>query len=215
MTFDETAKRIIRDLMRDFQLDVPSAAAIVGNFGHETGGFTKLQEIKPTVAGSRGGYGWAQWTGPRRRSYEAWCSKRMLDPSTYDANYSFCKYELDNDYAAAIKRVRAPGSLKDKVIAFEVAYEGAGVKSYDSRLKWAERAYKAFGALPLPPDVPAPIKPPAKPKSNAGPVGTVIVAGGTTGCSRAQAGPVHIVSRDRCCCRDRAGDRRRGAVAED
>jgi hypothetical protein len=33
---------------------------------------------------------------------------------------------------------------------------------------------------PPPPDVPAPIKPPAKPKSNAGPAGTVIVAGGTT-----------------------------------
>jgi lysozyme family protein len=34
---------------------------------------------------------------------------------------------------------------------------------------------------PPPPDVPAPIKPPAKPKSNAGPAGTVIVAGGAAG----------------------------------
>jgi hypothetical protein len=114
MTFEETAKRIIRDLMRDFGLDVPSACAIVGNFGHETGGFTKLQEIKPTVSGSRGGFGWAQWTGPRRRSYEAWCDKHTLDPTTYDANYGFAKYELQNDYAAAIKRVRLPGSLRTR-----------------------------------------------------------------------------------------------------
>jgi hypothetical protein len=180
MTFEETAKRIIRDLIRDFQLDVPSCAAIVGNFGHETGGFTKLQEIKPTVSGSRGGYGWAQWTGPRRRSYESWCDKHTLDPSTYDANYGFAKYELQNDYAAALKRVRAPGSLRDKVVAFEIAYEGAGVKSYDSRLRYAERALKAFGAVPAPPDIPKPVPVPVKPKSNAGPALGTVVAGGTT-----------------------------------
>jgi lysozyme family protein len=76
---------------------------------------------------------------------------------------------------------------------------------------------------PPPPDVPAPIKPPAKPKSKPRTRGLSgrchrcwrRRGGGLRSRSRAQAGPVHIVSRDRCCCRDRAGDRRRGAVAED
>lgn len=37
----------------------------------ERGGFTLLQEQKPTVAGSKGSFGWYQWTGPRRRAYFA------------------------------------------------------------------------------------------------------------------------------------------------
>jgi hypothetical protein len=87
------------------------------------------------------------------------------------------------------------------------------IASYARQFHGALIAASAPVKQPVP-DVPAPIKPPAKPKSNAGPVGTVIVAGGAAGAA-AHKQAVHIVNRDRCCCRDRAGDRRRGAVAED
>ena len=53
--FQQKAPAIMADLMRDFALDVTSAAAIAGNLGHESGGFRFLQEKKPLVPGSRGG----------------------------------------------------------------------------------------------------------------------------------------------------------------
>jgi len=67
--FMQKAPGIMRKLMRDFpKLQVDDAAATLGNLGHECAGFTKLQEIAPTMKGSRGGYDWPMWTGPRRRA---------------------------------------------------------------------------------------------------------------------------------------------------
>ena len=148
--FRNLAPRIMRDLMAEsrFGLSSDDAAAIVGNLAHETLGFTKMQEMAPTVKGSRGGYGWAQWTGPRRVAFEAWCDARGLEHDGYEANYSFLYRELATDHANAVAAVKAAGSLKDKVIAFEKVYEGAGVKSYSSRLKYAREAIAAFSAAP-------------------------------------------------------------------
>src|SRR5690606_11587737 len=81
-------------LLRDFPITPTDAAAIVGNAGHECGGFTTLQEINPTVKGSRGGYGIMQWTGPRRRAFEAYCARTGKDPSSDDANYAWLFLEL-------------------------------------------------------------------------------------------------------------------------
>ena len=58
-----------------------------------------LKECKntiPIVKGSKGGYGFAQWTGPRREMFEEWSKSNKLDPSSYDANYGFLKFELSN-----------------------------------------------------------------------------------------------------------------------
>ena len=74
--------------LRDFPI-TPRTAAILGNLGHESAGLTILQEIKPTVAGSKGGYGWAQWTGPRRRAYEAYCARIGKNPASDEANYAY------------------------------------------------------------------------------------------------------------------------------
>ncbi|MCG5029758.1 phage tail tip lysozyme, partial [[Ruminococcus] torques] len=71
--FRTLAPRIMRDLLAEarFGFSRDDVAAIVGNLAHETLGFTKMQEMAPTVRGSRGGYGWAQWTGQRRVAFEA------------------------------------------------------------------------------------------------------------------------------------------------
>lgn len=74
-TFRAKAPGIMAQLVRDFPITPEDAAAIVGNLGHESQGFTAMQEFKPVVAGSRGGWGWAQWTGPRRRAFEAYCAR--------------------------------------------------------------------------------------------------------------------------------------------
>src|SRR5690606_17673173 len=81
-TFRAKAPGIMAKLLRDFPIAPEDAAAILGNLGHESLGFTAMQEFRPVVAGSRGGWGWAQWTGPRRRAFEAYCARTGKDPAS-------------------------------------------------------------------------------------------------------------------------------------
>jgi hypothetical protein len=165
-------------LMRDFGfVYIDNAAAIVGNLGHESAGFTAMQEAKPTVPSSRGGYGWPMWTGPRRRGFEAYCKRAGRDPASDQANYGFLFSELKWPYRAALGKLQAAKGLANKVKAFELAYEQAGVKHYASRNQWASIALEAWHAvfenptlpgwaLPLgsgKPANPAPSVPPAQP----------------------------------------------------
>lgn len=153
--FDSKAPWIMALLMRDFPLALDDAAAILGNLGHESGGLAQLQELKPVVAGSRGGYGWPQWTGSRRRAYEAYCRRNGLDPASDKANYGYLFVELTGPEKKAIAAVTAARGLEAKVRAFELAFERAGVKHYASRNRWAARALKAWhaaGGAPVLPD---------------------------------------------------------------
>lgn len=171
--FRSKAPGIMFLLMRDFAWGLDDAAACLGNLGHESGGFSLLQEQKPTVAGSKGGYGWAQWTGPRRRTYEAYCARNKLDPASDKANYGFLFVELTGAYKATVNRVSQAKTLEAKVKTFELQYEGAGVKHYDSRNRWAAIALDAWHKAPehgapawaLPADVAEDL--PAKPAKDA------------------------------------------------
>lgn len=142
--FEQKAPGVMQMLMDDFDLSAESAAAILGNIGHECNGFETLQEIRPTVPGSRGGYGWCQWTGPRRLQFEAYCARNGLDPASDAANYKWLFVELTGAEKKAIPAVQAAQGLDAKVIAFERAFLRAGVKNYASREKWAETALAAF-----------------------------------------------------------------------
>lgn len=164
-TFRAKAPALMTRVIREFQFSVEDAAAIAGNGGHESLGFTKLQEMKPTVAGSKGGYGWFQWTGMgaggRRKAFEKFCAEMKLLPSSDAANIEFLVHELKTTERRAIDKTKAAKSLLDKVQAFEMAYERAGVKHYLSRNKWAEIAREAYikaqgqdpAVIPPPPDV--------------------------------------------------------------
>jgi hypothetical protein len=149
----------MRKLIEDFGFSVEDAAAIMGNAGHESGGLTQLQELAP-VAGA-GGWGWFQWTGPRRRAFDAYCNRNGLDPKSDKANYGFLFVELSGPESGAVAKTKAARTLEDKVKAFELSFERAGVKAYASRIEWAKRALDAWNAsgqgnVPAPPDVPAP-----------------------------------------------------------
>ena len=146
--FRSVAPAYMRRLLSDFpQLTGQDACAVFGNLGYESLGFTKLQEMKPTVAGSRGGYGWAQWTGPRRRAYEAYCARTGKDPASDEANYAYLFIELkgiEGTESGAVNKVAAAVGLEAKVVAFEKAFLRAGVKNYDKRLAWAKIAVDAL-----------------------------------------------------------------------
>lgn len=154
--FAKKAPWLMGKLLNDFPIDVEDAAAIAGNAGHESLGFTKLQEVKPTVKGSRGGWGWFQWTGPRRKQFEAYCARNGYDPASDEANYKWLFIELSTTEAKAIPAVKAAQGLDAKVKAFEKAFERAGVKHYPARLEWAELALKTCrqgSAAPVAPSV--------------------------------------------------------------
>lgn len=169
--FREKAPAIMRLLMQDFAFGVDDAAAVLGNLGHESGGFRFLQELKPLVPGSAGGYGWAQWTGPRRRAFEAYCTRNKLDPASDKANYGFLFVELTGSEQRAVAATKAATGLRNKVVAFEAAFERAGIKHYDSRMVWAQKALEAYRAAPVPkpqqPDAPT-VSPPSGAPSRKG-----------------------------------------------
>ncbi len=128
--------------MGDFGLSLIQAAGIVGNLGHESGGFKQMQEKGP-VSG-RGGFGWAQWTGPRRKAFEAWAAENKLDIKSDEANYGYLKKELQSSEKASIASVKKATTLEEAVKLFELKFERAGVKHYESRNKYAKTALDSY-----------------------------------------------------------------------
>lgn len=170
--FDPTACRLIRDvslgLGRDYKDPVwvgTFCVPMVGNLGHECGGFALMEEGKPTVKGSLGGISFAQWTGMnaakggRRALFMAHCRSKRLHPYSYDAAVSFIIHELTTNAAsvvnATVKAARvdpaanglpanSDGALLGRVIRFEKLYENAGVKRYPARYSYAIKAARAY-----------------------------------------------------------------------
>lgn len=168
--FYDKVPPFIERFQRDMKCGMLDACAVFGNAGHESLGFTTLQEIKPTVAGSRGGYGWMQWTGPRRKDFEAFCARHSFKPSDDEANYQFLLYELQStSESKAMKAMLDAKTLDEKVEAFEKAFLRSGAKNYPSRKRWAALALNAYEdylqhqadkpvTLPVPPTAPASTK---------------------------------------------------------
>jgi|GEM_PF-3533081 len=146
--FREMAPRIMEGLIRDLDITVEDAAAILGNLGHESKGFRAMQEDRP-VNGGRGGYGWAQWTGSRRREFESYCKERELNIDSYEANYGFLVHELLGTHKNALTKTKAANGLENKVKAFELEFERADPKHkhYDRREKYANTARDVFNQL--------------------------------------------------------------------
>lgn len=131
-------ERLMIDLQRDLDLTKEQAAGIVGNLAHESGDFKTLQEINPLVEGSRGGYGYAQWTGPRRRAFEEWSQSQGLDPSSYKANYGFLLHELQNTpEGRVLGELRQAQDPIQAARIFSERFLRPGIPHMDSRLQRA------------------------------------------------------------------------------
>lgn len=142
--FAQRAGPLMQKLSADFGLTPEQAAGIVGNLGHESAGLQAgIQERNPTAG--RGGLGWAQWTGPRRRSFEKYLQDTGRPATDPEANYGYLKAELTgqipgHDYSGALDAVRKSSGLDDSMMNFERTYERAGVKNYPARLGYARKA---------------------------------------------------------------------------
>jgi N-acetylmuramoyl-L-alanine amidase len=142
------------------------AAAILGSFGTETGGFTLREESNGK------GYGWAQWTGERRTDFENWCRSNGHDPygtdDEYDAAcFAFFVHEVTQTWekrvlidGGTISGVFYPplcncGTLDAKTESFWRLYERPGTPHADWRQEMAQEALRIYqggkpGGKPMP-----------------------------------------------------------------
>jgi len=155
------ARWIMERLIDDFDLQDFQAAGILGNIGHECGGFHHFQEVLSRGATGRGGFGWCQWTGPRRRAFEAWCAAEGVKPTSDGANYGYLKVELEKGYKQVVVDLRKTVTLPSAVRVFENGFEKAGVKNWPARERWATLALAPFRRT-LPPGLARDLSPDAQ-----------------------------------------------------
>ncbi len=147
--FSGKAPAIMRGLMDRYGLSQEQAAGIVGNLGHESAEFTAYHEGRK--APSEGGVGWAQWTGPRRRAFEAWTKAHGLNPTSDEASWRYLT-EGDPQTTRAIAAVKRTSNRHDAVKAFHDSFEisadtdprtGAirNPKNWNHRLGLADKAF--------------------------------------------------------------------------
>lgn len=146
--FTDKAKAYIPRLMKDLNITETQAAGIFGNLGTETGGFTALQEIKPTIAGSKGGLGWMQWTGMklpngRRIKFENWCKVNNLSPTSDEANYRYLVLETNTDESHSLVQLRKTTTLESATETFMAQNLRPGVPNLSSRINYAKQAQLA------------------------------------------------------------------------
>ena len=113
--------RLIEDLAPPF--NAIHAAGIVGNLGGESGLLPDINEKAPLVPGSRGGFGWEQATGVRRRALEADAAGHGLAVGTDEANYGFLLDELTGTEHRALVGLEKTQTVEDAVRVFEVMFE--------------------------------------------------------------------------------------------
>lgn len=146
-------RRLLEDLtpLKDFQ-----AGGVVGNLGGESGLDPNVNEAKPMIPGSRGGFGWEQATGPRRVGLEKWAADHGIDfgPSNPfdddEANYGFLIHELRTTEARALRDLRNTKNLHDAVAVFMMTFERPSVQSereVQRRMEWARRAMTGYARL--------------------------------------------------------------------
>lgn len=142
--FENTVKRYNDRLKKDLSLSDVQACGIWGNIGGETGGLTLLQEVNPTVKGSRGGLDWLQWTGPRRRAYEAWAKDKGLKTGQDETSYQYLVYESKNLETHSIDQLRKTTTVEAATETFMKLNLRPGIPHLEGRIVWAKKAINAL-----------------------------------------------------------------------
>lgn len=120
----ERAMPLMDDLKRDLGLTTNNAAGIASGLAAESG-IQAINEKNPLIPGSRGGFGFGQWTGPRRIAFEKYAADHGLDPTSYAANYGFLKEDLTKNYPGVLADIRNQRGATASANAF-FPYESGG-----------------------------------------------------------------------------------------
>ncbi len=151
-------------LQRDFNLTPDQAAGLVGNLGYKSGGNLDPAAHEKGQPADRGGIGWAQWTGPRRREFESWAAANNLDPKSSEANYGFLRHELSQpQWQPFLNRLRNTNSVEQSTNLTLRQYEAPAnpAASEAQRLRMAQQAVNAPQVAPTPIPATPPGAPPA------------------------------------------------------
>lgn len=155
---DSVGRRVnlMKALMADFHLSAEQAAGPVGNFMAESGGINLPPDINEgdhegAPPKFSGGYGWAQWTGPRQVSFidfatdpaQGYMASR--DEHANDAaNYAWLKQELATYQAVTITELLKQSTPEDAAVSYEHTFERAGKPVLDKRKANARQAFEEF-----------------------------------------------------------------------
>jgi hypothetical protein len=157
----------LRDMI-SARLDIPKeqAAAIVSNLAAESGLKADINEGKPLIAGSRGGYGLAQWTADRRRDLEGWAQSKGLDVRLHSTQVEFMAHELDAKFPGWRKKLAAAGNDPQEIAkTFFRLYESGGAASLEQHLGKHIAHARQFANLPSGETKTAAASPPPTPPS--------------------------------------------------
>ncbi|MEP7452407.1 phage tail tip lysozyme [Phyllobacterium sp. SB3] len=83
------------------------ADGLVMNYADESRLNPGINEAHPIVPNSRGGYGLAQWTGPRRKAYEAYAAERGKPLDDVDTQVDFTLAEFQGSERSAAEKILA------------------------------------------------------------------------------------------------------------
>lgn len=161
-TWEQRAGWVVNRLSIDLSWPKTSGAALCGNFGVESMEFKAFQEIGPKSG--RGGAGWGQWTGVRRRNFEKWAAVKGFDLGSQpdEASYGFTVFEFlgadstmerGSDFRSLSAKLRGPISIEDATHLIHEWYErpqealDGTFKSGPKRLAYARRALEGAKAL--------------------------------------------------------------------
>jgi hypothetical protein len=121
-----------------------AAAAVLGNFDHETDGFKAMRPYDQ----SENSYGWAHWNGPRKEAFLNFASQNGLDPTSMQANIGYYLYEVQTGTSGAPKdfldRLNSAGDPAAAAKVFSDLYERPSVPAYESRMSRAVGYYRNF-----------------------------------------------------------------------
>ena len=130
------------------------AVGVAGNMAVESDGFkTDVNEYAPIVPGSRGGYGLNQWTGPRRRQFEAFANERGVKASDLDTQLDFTVWELRNSEKRAGDALMQAGTHQDAARIYSEKFLRPGIPHLDRRIAEADALYNG-GYSQQPPQAP-------------------------------------------------------------
>lgn len=142
-------------------IPAPAALGIVSRMRAESNLNPGINEIAPVVPGSRGGYGLNQWTGPRRKQFEAFAAAQGKPVDDLDTQLDFTVWELQNTEKAAGDAVLAAQSPEEAARLYMEKYLRPGIPHRDmsvggtNALAMREAPMPAQNALAAPQPRPA------------------------------------------------------------
>ncbi len=115
------------------------AQGMVANMMAESRLDPGINEIAPLVPGSRGGYGLNQWTGPRRRQFEAFAQDRGVPFDDLETQLDFTLWELQNTERGAWEALRGANDPLEAARIYSERFLRPGIPHMDRRLAYASQ----------------------------------------------------------------------------